>query len=72
MESRIRSDIISEIMPMIGRIKSDTTAGTAALVERELALANRDLYSQMQAARHEHSVTVSNLELDLARLLGRG
>jgi hypothetical protein len=72
MESRIRSDILSEIMPMIGRIKSDATAGTAALVEREVALATRQLSSQLQAARHEHSVTISNLESDLALLVGRG
>jgi hypothetical protein len=71
MESRIRSDIFSEIMPTIGRIKSDTTAGTAALVEREVALATRQLSSQLQAARHEHSVTISNLESDFALLVGR-
>jgi hypothetical protein len=29
-------------------------------------------YSQLQAARHEHSVTVSNLESDLDRIVGRG
>jgi hypothetical protein len=63
---------MSDIMPMIGWIKSDATAGTAALAEREVALATRQLYSQLQAARHEHSVTVSNLESDLARLVGRG
>jgi hypothetical protein len=67
-ESRIRSDI----MPIIGRIKSDATAGTAALVERELVLATRQLSSQLQAARHEHSVTVSNLESVLAWLVGCG
>jgi hypothetical protein len=72
MESRIRSDIMSEIMTMIGRIKSDATAGTAALVERQVALVNRQLSSQLQAARHEQSITVSNLESDLARLVGRG
>jgi hypothetical protein len=32
MESRIRSEILSEIMPIIGRIKSDAAAGTTALV----------------------------------------
>jgi hypothetical protein len=47
MESRIRSDILSEIMPIIGWIKSDTTTGTAALVEREVALATRQLLSQL-------------------------
>jgi hypothetical protein len=72
VESRIRSDIMSEIMPMIGQIKSDATAGTAALVEREVAVATRQLSSQLQAARREHSVTVSNIESDLARLVGRG
>jgi hypothetical protein len=72
MESSIRSDIMYEIMPMIGRIKSEATAGTSALVEREVALDTRQMSSQLQAACHEHIVTVSNLESDLARLLGRG
>jgi hypothetical protein len=45
MESRIRSDIMSEIMSMTGRIKSDTTSGTSALVEREVDLATRQLSS---------------------------
>jgi hypothetical protein len=72
MESRIRSDILSEIMPMIGWIKSDATAGTAALVEREVDLATRQLSSQLQAACHEHSLTVSKIESDLAWLVGRG
>jgi hypothetical protein len=72
MESRIRSDILSEIVPIIGRIKSDATAGTASLVNREVALDTRHLSSELQAARHEHSVTLSNLESDLARLVGRG
>jgi hypothetical protein len=72
MESRIRSDILSEIMPIIGLIKSDATAGTAALVEREVALANRQLSSKLQAVCHEHSVAISNFESDLALLVGRG
>jgi hypothetical protein len=72
MESRIRSGIISEIMPMIGRIKSDATAGTTALVKREVALATRQLSSKLQADHHEHSVAVSNLGPDLAWLVGRG
>jgi hypothetical protein len=72
MESRIRSDILSEIMPIIGRIKSDGTAGTAAVVEREVALATRQLSSQLQAVRHEHSVAISNFESELALLVGRG
>jgi hypothetical protein len=72
MESRIRSDIMSEIMLMIGRIKSDVTAGKLALVEREVSLATRQLSSQLQADHHQHSLTVSNLESDLARLVGRG
>jgi hypothetical protein len=72
MESRIRSDILSEIMPMIGRIKSDVTAGTAALVERDVALATRQLSSQLQATRHDHSVAISKFESDLALLVGRG
>jgi hypothetical protein len=72
MESRIRSDILSEIMSMIGWIKSDTAAGTASLVNREVALATRHFSSELQADRHEHSVTVSNLESDLAHLVGRG
>jgi hypothetical protein len=72
MEAKIRSDIIDEIMPMIGRIKSDATVGTSALVEREVALATRQLSSQLQAVCHEHSVTVSNLETDLAWLVGCG
>jgi hypothetical protein len=32
MESMIRSEILSEIIPIIGRIKSDAAAGTSALV----------------------------------------
>jgi hypothetical protein len=71
MGSRIPSGILSEIMPMIGRIKSDTTSGTATLVEREVALATMQLYSQLQVARQEDIVTISNLESDLARLVGR-
>jgi hypothetical protein len=45
MESRIRSEILSEIVPIVGRIKSDTDAGTSALVNREVALATRQLSS---------------------------
>jgi hypothetical protein len=71
-EGRIRSEIMAAIMPMIGWIKSDTTAGTAALVQREVALATMQLMSQLQDVRHKHSVTVSNLETDLARIVGRG
>jgi hypothetical protein len=72
MESSIRSDILSEIMPVIGRIKSNTAARTSSLVKREVALATWQLSSELHAARHEHSVTVSNLESDLARLVGSG
>jgi hypothetical protein len=72
MESRIRSEILSEIMPMIRRIKNDATAGTSALVERELALATRQLSSKLQAVRHGHSVAISNFESELALLVGRG
>jgi hypothetical protein len=32
MESTIRSEILSEIMHIVGRIKSDAAAGTSALV----------------------------------------
>jgi hypothetical protein len=71
MESRIRSDIFSEIMPMIGRIKSDAAAGTASLVNREVALDTRHLSSELQADRHEHNVAISNLNSDVARLVGR-
>jgi hypothetical protein len=39
MESRIRSEILSEIMPIIGRIKSDAATGASALVNQEVALA---------------------------------
>jgi hypothetical protein len=72
MEGRIRSDIMAEIMPIIGRIKSNATAGTAAFVEREVDLAIRQLTLQLQAFHHDHIVTVSNLETHLARLIGRG
>jgi hypothetical protein len=73
MERKIWSDIMAEIMPtMIGRIKSNATAGTAAWVDREVALNTRQLTLQLQAVRHGHSVTVSNLETDLAQLVGRG
>jgi hypothetical protein len=71
-ESRIRSDILSEVMPMIGRIKLDAATGTAALVNREFALATRHLSSGLQSARHEHNVAISNLKSDLARLVGHG
>jgi hypothetical protein len=63
---------MAEIMPMIGRIKSNDTAGTAALVEKEVVPATRQLTSQLQDVRHDHSITVSNLETGLARLVGRG
>jgi hypothetical protein len=72
MEARIWFDIMDEIMPMIGWIKSDAAAGTAALVDREVALDTRQLTSQLQDVWHEHSVTVSNLDMDVARLVGRG
>jgi hypothetical protein len=48
MDSRIRYDIVSEIMHIIGRIKSDATT----LVEREVALATRQLSLQLQAVHH--------------------
>jgi hypothetical protein len=72
MDSRIRSEILSEIMPIIGRIKSDAAAGTSALVNREVALATRQLSSKLQLLRHEHHVAISSLESDLARLVGLG
>jgi hypothetical protein len=72
MESRIRSDILSEILPMIKQINSDAATGTASLVNIEVVLATRKLSSKLQAARHEHSVTFSNLDSDLAWLVGRG
>jgi hypothetical protein len=70
MESRIRSDILSEIMPIIGRIKSDAASGTSALVNREVALATRQLSSELQSLRHEHHVAISSLESYLTRLVG--
>jgi hypothetical protein len=72
IESRIRSDILSEILPIIGRIKSDATAGTAALVDREVDLGTRKLLSQLQAVRREHSVAISNFESELALIVGHG
>jgi hypothetical protein len=72
MESRIRSEILSEIMPIIGRIKSNAAAGASALVNREVALATRQLSSKLQSLRHEHHVAISSLESDLARLVGLG
>jgi hypothetical protein len=72
MESRIRSEIISEIMPIIGRIKRDAAAGTSALVNREVALATRQLSSELQSVRHDHHVAISSLESDLTRLVGIG
>jgi hypothetical protein len=72
MESRIRSEILSEIMPIIGRIKSDASSGTSALVNREVSLATRQLSSKLQSARHEHHVAISSLESDLTRLVGLG
>jgi hypothetical protein len=72
MESRIRSEILSEIMPIIGRIKSDAADGTSALVNREVALATRQLSSEPQSIRHEHHVAISSLESDLTRLVGLG
>jgi hypothetical protein len=68
MEARIRSEILSEIMPIIGRIKNDAAAGTSALVSREFALATRQLSLELQSLRHEHHVAISRLESDLARL----
>jgi hypothetical protein len=50
MEARIRSDILSEIMPIIGRIKNDAAAGTSALVNREVALETRQLSSRAPVA----------------------
>jgi hypothetical protein len=72
IELRIRSEILSEIMPIIGRIKSDAAAGTSALVNREVALATRQLSSELQSALHEHHVAISSLESDLTRLVGLG
>jgi hypothetical protein len=72
MEARILSEILSEIMPIIGSIKSDAAAGTSALVNREAALATRQLSSKLQSLRHEHHVTISSLESDLARLVALG
>jgi hypothetical protein len=72
MESRIQSEILSEIMPIIGRIKSDAAAGTSALVNREVSLATRQLSSELQSVRHEHHVAISSLESDLTRLVGLG
>jgi uncharacterized protein YqgV (UPF0045/DUF77 family) len=72
MESRIQSEIFSEIMPIIRRIKSDAAAGTSALVNREVALATRQLSSELQSVRHEHHVAISSLESDLTRLVGLG
>jgi hypothetical protein len=72
MESRIRSEILFEIMPIIGRIKSDAVAGTSELVNREVALATRQLSSEIQSARHEHHVAISSLESDLTRIVGLG
>jgi hypothetical protein len=72
MDSRIRSEILSEIMFIIGRIKSNAAVGTSALVNREVALATRQLSSELQLARHEHHVAISSLESDLTRLVGLG
>jgi hypothetical protein len=72
MESRIRLEILSEIIPIIGRTKSDAAAGTSTLVNREAALATRQLSSKLQSLRHEHQVAISSLESDLARLVGLG
>jgi hypothetical protein len=68
MEGRIRANTIAEIIPMMAHIKIEATSGTAALVQREVAVASRKLTSQLQDVRREHSVTVSNLETELARL----
>jgi hypothetical protein len=59
-------------MPIIGRIKSDAATGTSALVNREVALAIRQLSSELQSARHEHHVAISSLESDLTWLVGLG
>jgi hypothetical protein len=59
-------------MPIIGCIKSDAAAGTSALVNREVALATRQLSSELQSLRHEHHVAISSLESDLTRLVGLG
>jgi hypothetical protein len=72
MEARIRSEIRSEIIPIIGRIKNDDAAGASALVNREVALATRHLSSDLQSLRHEHHVAISSLESDLARLVALG
>jgi hypothetical protein len=69
MEARIRSDILSEIMPIIGRIKSDAAVGTSALVNREVALTTRQLSSELQSLSHNHHVAISSLESELARLV---
>jgi hypothetical protein len=69
MEGRIRADIMSEIKPRMSKTKIEATPGTAALVQREVALLTWKMMSQLQAVRREHSVTVSSLETELARLL---
>jgi hypothetical protein len=70
MESMLRSEILSEIMPIIGCIKSNAAAGTSALVNWEVSLATRQLSSELQPARHEHHVAISSLESDFNRLVG--
>jgi hypothetical protein len=72
MESMIQSEILSEIMPIVERIKSDAAAGTSALANREVALATRQLSSELQSIRHDHHVAISSLESDLALLVGFG
>jgi hypothetical protein len=58
MEARILSNILSEIMPIIGRIKNDAASGTSALVNREVALATRQLSSELQLILHENHVAI--------------
>jgi hypothetical protein len=41
-------------------------------VNREVALATRQLSSELQSARQEHHVAISSLESDLTRLVGLG
>jgi hypothetical protein len=57
-------------MPIIGCIKSGAASRTSALVNREVALATRQLPPELQSARHEHHLANSSLESNLTRLVG--
>jgi hypothetical protein len=69
--SNIRADIMEEMIPMMDQVNLKAITGTLVLLQREVALAPRQLSSQLQDVCREHSVIVVSLEAEVARLGSR-